>query len=211
VTLATVAEVMAAAAGPAALAAARAATTSRVGQSIVESSSPPADALWTPAVRRATSTRSRSRRARAIDAEVPQLLDLLAVASSAGLSAPLALRRASEAVYGPLADELRLVFGASDLGARWRDELDAMASRTGSPDLRRAVAALSRTETLGASLATSTADLAASVRASRRAATTQRARTAPVKMLFPLVFLILPAFLLLTVVPVLLSTVRSIQ
>jgi tight adherence protein C len=86
-----------------------------------------------------------------------------------------------------------------------------MASRTGSPDLRRAVAALSRTETLGASLATSTADLAASVRASRRAATTQRARTAPVKMLFPLVFLILPAFLLLTVVPVLLSTVRSIQ
>ena len=32
---------------------------------------------------------------------------------------------------------------------------------------------------------------------------------APVKMLFPLVLLILPAFLLLTVVPVLLSTVRS--
>jgi hypothetical protein len=29
-------------------------------------------------------------------------------------------------------------------------------------------------------------------------------------MLFPLVFLVLPAFLLLTVVPVLLTTVRSI-
>ena len=49
------------------------------------------------------------------------------------------------------------------------------------------------------------------VRASRRAAITERARTAPVKMLFPLVFLVLPAFLLLTVVPVLLTTVRSIS
>jgi len=158
-----------------------------------------------------TGKRARARRSRAVDAEVPQLLDLLAVASSAGLSAPLALRRAADAVYGPLADELSQVLQASDLGARWRDELAAMAARTGSSDLRRAVAALGRTETLGASLATSTADLAASVRAARRAATTQRARTAPVKMLFPLVFLILPAFLLLTVVPVLLSTVRSIQ
>ena len=54
-------------------------------------------------------------------------------------------------------------------------------------------------------------ELAATVRQARRAATLERARTAPVKMLFPLVFLILPAFLLLTVVPVLLTTVRSIR
>jgi pilus assembly protein TadC len=49
------------------------------------------------------------------------------------------------------------------------------------------------------------------VRAARRLAVTERARTAPVKMLFPLVFLVLPAFLLLTVVPVLLTTLRSIS
>ena len=53
--------------------------------------------------------------------------------------------------------------------------------------------------------------LAADVRTSRRAAVAERARAAPVKMLFPLVFLVLPAFLLLTVVPVLLTTVRSIR
>ena len=96
-------------------------------------------------------------------------------------------------------------------GARWRDELAAAAERLELPELRRTVAALSRTETLGASLADSTAELAASVRAARRAAVTERARTAPVKMLFPLVFLVLPAFLLLTVVPVLLTTVQSIR
>ncbi len=148
---------------------------------------------------------------RSVDAQVPQLLDLLAAASSAGLSGQLALRRAVEAVGGPLAAELSGALDAVDLGARWREELARAAERLDLPDLRRTVAALSRTETLGASLADSTAELAASVRAARRAAVTERARTAPVKMLFPLVFLVLPAFLLLTVVPVLLTTVQSIR
>ena len=64
--------------------------------------------------------------ARAIDAELPQLLDLLAAASSAGLSAQLALRRAADALAGPLARSSRRAFDAVDLGARWRDELAAL-------------------------------------------------------------------------------------
>jgi tight adherence protein C len=147
----------------------------------------------------------------AMDAQIPQFLDLLAAASSAGLSGQLSLRRAVQALGGPLAEELRGVLDAIDLGARWREELAAAAERLQLSDLRRIVAVLSRTETLGASLADSTAELAASVRSARRAAVTERARTAPVKMLFPLVFLVLPAFLLLTVVPVLLTTVQSIR
>jgi tight adherence protein C len=155
--------------------------------------------------------RAEKRRRALADAELPQLLDLLAAASSAGLSAPLALARSAEAVRGPLGDELRSLVAFVDLGARWRDELRALAERLELPDLRRTAAALTRTETLGSSLASSTAELAARVRATRRAAITERARTAPVKMLFPLVFLVLPAFLLLTVVPVLLTTLQSIR
>ena len=155
--------------------------------------------------------RAAKRRLAAMDAEVPQLLDLLAAASSAGLSASLSLTRATEGIVGPLRGELRQVLRSVDLGGRWRDELRAAAERLGLPDFRRAVAAITRTETLGASLADSTAELAATVRHARRAAVTERARTAPVKMLFPLVFLVLPAFLLLTVVPVLLTTLQSIR
>ena len=153
---------------------------------------------------------ARRRRA-AVDAELPQLLDLLAAASSAGLSASLALSRAAGALRGPLAEELSGVLRAVELGGRWRDELRAAADRLALPDLRRTVAALTRTETLGSSLTTSMQELAERVRVSRRAAVTERARTAPVKMLFPLVFLVLPAFLLLTVVPVLLTTLQSIR
>jgi len=164
-------------------------------------------------VRRLTSgtgSRAGRRRRAAVDAEIPQLLDLLAAGSSAGLAAPLALRRAADGLAGPLAEELRATVRAVDLGARWREELHALAARLDLPDLRRTVAALTRTESLGASLSQATAELAVAVRQARRAATSERARTAPVKMLFPLVFLVLPAFLLLTVVPVLLTTVRSI-
>ncbi len=146
----------------------------------------------------------------AADREIPVLLDLLAVATSAGLPPQLAFRRAVEAATGPLADELRSVLDASDLGGRWRDELIVVGDRLALPDLKRLLGALARTDSLGSSLAEEIGHLASDVREVRRTAAAQRARTAPVKMLFPLVFLVLPAFLLLTVVPVLLTTVRSI-
>jgi tight adherence protein C len=163
--------------------------------------------LW----HRISASRMRMRYLRSVDAEVPQLLDLLAAGSSAGLAAPLALARATGGLQGPLGAEIGSMTRAVELGARWRDELRALTDRLDLPDLRRAVAVLTRTETLGASLEEATAELAASVRQSRRAAVMERARAAPVKMLFPLVFLVLPAFLLLTVVPVLLTTVQSIR
>jgi len=162
-------------------------------------------------IRRLGGARVDARRRRAMDAEIPQLLDLLAAGSAAGLSAVIGLQRSVSVLRGPLGAELRASLDAVDLGARWREELAAVTKRLALPDLRRAVAVLTRTETLGTSLTEATRELAADVRRSRRAAVAERARAAPVKMLFPLVFLILPAFLLLTVVPVLLTTVESIR
>ena len=165
----------------------------------------------TPDAPREPSRRHRRRRDAEVHRQVPVLLDLLAAGSSAGLSAELSLRRGAEAIGGPLGQDLVSLFGQADLGARWRDDLAAYARTVGSTDLRRTVAVLERTESLGSSLVDATGDLASSVRSARRAAVLEKARTAPVKMLFPLVFLILPAFLLLTVVPVLLTTLRSIS
>ena len=162
-------------------------------------------------IQRLGVARTDARRRRAMDAEIPQLLDLLAAGSAAGLSAVVGLQRSVSVLRGPLGSELRASLDAVDLGARWREELATATERLALPDLRRAVAVLTRTETLGSSLTEATRELAADVRGSRRAAVAERARAAPVKMLFPLVFLILPAFLLLTVVPVLLTTVQSIR
>jgi pilus assembly protein TadC len=153
---------------------------------------------------------ARARR-RSADAEVPQFLDLVAAASTAGLAAPAAIDRATAGLRGPLADELLAASSAVEAGARWREELSEVASRLRLPDLAAAVRVVGRSERLGSSLAANLRELAAEVRESRRARAAERARTAPVKMLFPLVFMVLPAFLLLTVVPVLIATIRSLD
>jgi tight adherence protein C len=155
--------------------------------------------------------RRRRAHAEAVRADVPQLLDLLAAGSTAGMSAEASFRQAVSCVRGPLGQDLSAVMRSVDLGVPWRQALASHVERTGDPDLGRTVAVLARTEALGVPLRDATRELAATVRDARRAATLERARTAPVKMLFPLVFLILPAFLLLTVVPVLITTVRSID
>ena len=173
--------------------------------------SAPSAVLLAALITRLARRRAAHRRRRAMDGEVPLLLDLLAAGSAAGLSAVTGLERAVPALRGPLGTELRGSIDAVRLGARWREVLASTADRLDLPDLRRTVAVVTRTETLGSSLSRATSELAADVRSKRRSAVAERARSAPVKMLFPLVFLILPAFLLLTVVPVLLTTVRSIR
>jgi tight adherence protein C len=155
--------------------------------------------------------RKRTARLHAAERELPLFLDLLASSVFAGLSGPLAVRAAVAVSEGPLAEEFARALAAVDLGARWRDELTSVGDRIASADLHRAIGILARSDALGASLSERLAEVATDARESRRSVTMERARRAPVKMLFPLVFLILPSFLLLTVVPVLLTTIRSIR
>jgi tight adherence protein C len=155
--------------------------------------------------------RGAARRRRRADGELPLFLDLLASAATAGSTGLLAVRHATEATEGPLAEELSAALRRVDLGGRWSTELAGAAERLDLPDLRRASAVLTRSGSIGSSLSDALTQLAHESRETRRALVAERARKAPVKMLFPLVFLVLPAFLLLTVVPVLVTTLRSIR
>ena len=154
--------------------------------------------------------RRAAARTTAVGAGVPDLLDLVAISVTAGLTPRLALDRAAQALHGPLAEELAAARREVDLGASWRAALRSVAVRLGVRDLRRLAVTLERSERLGTPVAARLRDLAREVRAERRAAQEERARRAPVAMLFPLVFLILPAFVLAAVVPAVLVAVRDI-
>jgi tight adherence protein C len=157
------------------------------------------------------TARLATRRQGRIAAQVPDLADLLLATTQSGLTAPVAFRRSAEAIQGPLAEELASALRQIDLGIPWRSALDQVVRRVDDPSLRRLVSALGRTHRLGTSVAAALRTVADDLRAERRALAEERARRAPVKMLFPLVFLILPAFILLTVGPVVLATIRSLR
>ena len=80
-----------------------------------------------------------------------------------------------------------------------------------SPTLRPLADALRTSARLGTPAAPALARLATEVRADVRRRAEARARTVPVRLCFPLVLCVLPAFALLTVVPVVLSGLRTLS
>ncbi|MGH2554389.1 MAG: type II secretion system F family protein [Actinomycetota bacterium] len=151
--------------------------------------------------------RRRSRMSR----QVPELAELLLATTGAGLNPSLALRRSAGILDRPLGEEVRAAVRRLDLGAPWHVTLQDLAERTADPSIHQLVRAMGRSQRLGTPLASALHHVAEELRNERQAGAEERARRAPVKMLFPLVFLILPAFLLLTVGPVLLATIRTLH
>jgi Flp pilus assembly protein TadB len=130
--------------------------------------------------------------------------DLLAVAVGAGLTPYLALGLAARFGPDPVAGRLAAVLAAAEGGQRLADTLDSESVR--SPALAPLLTLLAASERSGAPVGAPLSRLAASTRGRARRRAMARARTVPVRLLFPLVFLVLPAFLLLTVAPVVLAS-----
>lgn len=154
--------------------------------------------------------RRRAARRAMLAVAVPDLLDLVAVSVSAGLTPRLALDRAAATLAGPLGAQLQRARGGVAMGASWRLALKELAGREGLEELSRLARVLERGDRLGTPVAERLRRLAREVRADRRAAEEERARRAPVVMLFPLVFLFLPAFVLAALVPAVLVATRGI-
>lgn len=154
--------------------------------------------------------RRRRSRDRGVVDELPEVVDLLLLAVSAGYTVPLAVSVVADHGKGQLASELHRARQATAVGASLADELDLIPGRLGER-VRPVVRALSSALRDGAPLGPALERVAADVRTLRRRAAEERARRASVRLLFPLVCCTLPAFALLTVIPLLISTLRNIS
>jgi tight adherence protein C len=146
------------------------------------------------------TARRRSRRDDAEYArELPVVIDLLGVAVGAGCTPYLAVEVAVRWAPPAVAARLGTVLRACALGVSFDAALDDVARAT--PVLRPLSDALLASDRLGAPVGPVLARLAAEERTALRRQAEAHARRVPVRLLFPLVFLVLPAFVLLTVVP----------
>lgn len=141
------------------------------------------------------------RRLAQVDYELPELIDLLVVTVEAGLGFSGSLQVASERLRGPLGDELRLAMQEQTMGLTTSEALSNMLTRCQTPLMRSFVRAVLQGETLGVSIGKIMRDLATDMRKRRRQSAEERAQKAPVKILFPLVFLIFPAMFVVLLGP----------
>ncbi|MCB0960744.1 MAG: type II secretion system F family protein [Acidimicrobiales bacterium] len=153
--------------------------------------------------------RASSRRRGAIERELPELIDLFVVAASAGLPVALALEavapRAPPALRNALRDADRRRRRGLPLDAVL-DDLAATIGRGAGP----LIDALRRASRTGAPLVAPLRQVSASAREQRRRHAETAARRLPVTLLLPLAGCILPAAILLAVVPVLLVSLASL-
>jgi Flp pilus assembly protein TadB len=145
----------------------------------------------------------RSRRQRRLDDEMARqvavVVDLVGVGVGAGHTPYLAVRLGARWSPPLVARDLDAVVGACAMGQSFDDALGELGRRT--PAARGLTDALRTSARLGSPAAPALARLAIELRADLRRRAEARARTVPVRLCFPLVGCILPAFALLTVVP----------
>jgi tight adherence protein C len=177
-------------------------------------------AVWPPVViiaalgwfarRRWARARLLRRQRQAVIVNLPDVIDLLVVAIGAGLTATLAVRHLAALAPVPFSDAFAEVHRRVDRGRRLADALDALPERLGEPT-RPLVAAIGGAERYGAPLAPALELLAHDARHERRRQAEEAARTLPIKLCFPLVCCVLPAFVLLTIAPLVAGAVRSLH
>jgi tight adherence protein C len=136
-----------------------------------------------------------------IDAELPELIDLLVVTVEAGLGFVGALKLSAERLGGPLGEEIRLTLQEQAMGLSSSEALRNLQRRVETPGMQSFVRAVLQGETLGVPTAEIMRSLAIEMRKRRRAAAEEKAQKAPIKILFPLVFLIFPAMFIVILAP----------
>jgi tight adherence protein C len=136
-----------------------------------------------------------------IQNQLPDTIDLLTISVEAGLGFDQALGRIVSKSSNTLSREFAQVLQQMRLGIPRRDALRQMADRTGVDDVTQFVGAIVQAEQLGASVGRVLRVQSAEMRVRRRQRAQRLAQQAPIKMLFPMAFLILPSIFVVVLGP----------
>jgi tight adherence protein C len=153
-------------------------------------------------------------RQRAILNMLPDVLDLLMVCVEAGLGFDSAVARVAEQedlTRSPLHQELMRMHLEVRAGRPREETLRALGERCGVQEVRSMVSAFIQSDRLGTPLGKTLRVHAESARTQRRHRAEERASLAPLKMIFPTVLFLMPAFFLVAMAPSLLGLIKSFR
>ena len=148
---------------------------------------------------------ARARRLRLVR-DLPGALDLLGGCLAAGLPVRLATEAVVEVLDGPVAEELGAVVRRAQLGA---SDAEAWQPLRQHAQLGGLAADVARAAESGTMLVPALIEHAREARARRRAALEVAARAVGVRSVVPMMLCFIPAFLLLGIVPTVVSAFRN--
>jgi tight adherence protein C len=140
---------------------------------------------------------------------LPDALDLLTICVEAGLGFDQAMQKVAEKWDDELSRAFARVLHEIRLGKTRREALRELANRLDLSDVTSFVAAVIQAEQLGVSIAKVLRIQSDQMRIRRRQRAEEKAHQAPVKMLFPMVFLIFPAIWIVLLGPALLQALAT--
>ena len=148
----------------------------------------------------------RKSRARVLEMRetLPDTLDLIVVCVEAGMGVDAALNRVGREQNSQklaLGEEMLLATQEMQAGASRKDALLRLADRVGIDEFKALVTFLTQTEEMGGSIARSLRVYAETMRDKRSQAAEEAARKTVIKLIFPLVFFILPAIFIILLGP----------
>ncbi|HEY8448780.1 MAG TPA: type II secretion system F family protein [Thermomicrobiales bacterium] len=124
---------------------------------------------------------------------LPDAIDLLTISVESGLGFDPAMMRVAEKWDNHLSREFARVLSEMRLGKTKREALREMADRVGDDGLNTFVSAVIQADQLGVAITQVLRIQSDAMRVRRRQKAEELAQKAPIKMLFPMAFLIFPA------------------
>lgn len=149
------------------------------------------------------------KRQKSILRSLPDALDLLTICVEAGLGFDAAMAQVADKWDNELSRAFGRVLQEINLGKLRREALRDMSDHMGVPDMATFVAAIIQADQLGVSLARVLRIQADQMRVRRRQRAEELARSAPIKMLPAIAFLIFPAIFVVLLGPAVLQLMDS--
>jgi tight adherence protein C len=143
--------------------------------------------------------------------DLPDALDLLTISVEAGLAFDAALAQVARNTEGPLAAEFFRVLQEMQIGLGRMDALRALGDRTDLPELRAFITAMVQADTFGVPIAGVLRVQSREQRTKRSQRAEEQAQKVPVKILFPLIFCILPTLFIVVIGPAAIQIYHSFK
>jgi tight adherence protein C len=142
-----------------------------------------------------------SKRQKEIRKAMPDTMDLLTISVEAGLGFDAALAQVVKNVPGPLSDEIARMLQEMQIGVSRAEALRHLNDRTEVPELDGFVLSMIQADKYGVGVAKVLRAQATELRQKRRQRAEEVAQKVPLKLLFPTIFLILPAMFIVILGP----------